>query len=338
MADIMLRLHKDMLVLSTDVRAQLARLGVDAARDTEFTLLFEPEVVEEACKMDAFAGAQCFVAPTATFTPARLAQAGMEDQAADLARAALNVVETVTPQHVLIELGPCGLPLDVASKASLNENLDQYKRAALLFADAEDRFDAFFLNGFARVSDLRCALMGIRKVSSQPIFASVDVDADGALPALGEPFAEAVSVMAEYGAQAVGFRTAGTPAAAAALVREAAEVTYLPVLAQLDVRHGGADDADAQTEEEAEAAAPEGLSLEPDDMAEAADALRAAGAQFLRACGQATPSYAGVLVAQTEGLNVVGAEGDRSADAAAPEPVSDAAARLKAKVNNALGL
>ena len=38
-------------------------------------------------------------------------------------------------------------------------------------------------------------------------------------------------------------------------------------------------------------------------MMEAAQQLRAAGAQFLRATGQATPAYAGALLAATEGLD-----------------------------------
>ena len=38
-------------------------------------------------------------------------------------------------------------------------------------------------------------------------------------------------------------------------------------------------------------------------MMEAAQHLRAAGAQFLRAIGQATPAYAGALVAATDGLD-----------------------------------
>ena len=43
----------------------------------------------------------------------------------------------------------------------------------------------------------------------------------------------------------------------------------------------------------------------PDTMMAAAVDLRAAGVQFLRAAGDATPAYTGVLAAATAGLDVV---------------------------------
>ena len=42
----------------------------------------------------------------------------------------------------------------------------------------------------------------------------------------------------------------------------------------------------------------------PDTMMPAALELRAAGVQFLRAAGQATPAYTGVLAAAVAGLDV----------------------------------
>ena len=43
----------------------------------------------------------------------------------------------------------------------------------------------------------------------------------------------------------------------------------------------------------------------PDIMVQAAASLRAAGAQFLRASGQATPAYTGVLAATVSGFDAV---------------------------------
>ncbi len=263
-----------MLVLSTPVAPQLERIGIDSARDNELTLLLEPEVMGEIYALESAAGAQCVVADTAFMTPARLAHAGMKGSADKLADSALRVATEHTPQHVLVEIGPCGLPLDASSKASLNENRDQYARAAATFAPFEPLFDAFFLNGFTSCSDLKCALMGMRKVTDKPILASVDVApagegaaagalhgaavTDGSAPAadaavapaaatastasvytLGgkgrETFAQAVAVMAEYGAQVAGFQAAVAPDEAAKLAEQAASASFLPVLAQLVV-------------------------------------------------------------------------------------------------------
>lgn len=291
--DISLRFHKDMLVLDAPVAAILERLGVDAARDMEFTLLFEPETMEKAYELEALTGAQCIVTPTGALTPARLAHARMEDKAEELAAEALRIVRDLKPQHILVELDPCGLPLDPESKASLMEHRDQYARAAKLFADAE--FDAFFLNGFTSVTDLKCALMGVRKVSDAPVFASVNVRGDATLAgddaAPAETLEEAAAVMAEFGAQVMGFATDAPIDAACEFVTRmqmtAQGETPLPVLAQLVVEEGAGNYSD------------------PDSMVECAAALRAAGAQFLRAAGDATPAYAGALVAATLGSDVI---------------------------------
>ena len=159
MPDIELRFNKDMLVLSAPVDAMLARQGVDVARDRQYLNLMEPDAIHDALNLEVMAGAQCLVTTTEDITQARLAHVRMEGDAAKLAHAALDIACDLKPQHVLAEIGPCGLPLDASSKASLNECRGQYAQAARAFE--EDRIDAFFLNGFTNVADLKCALMGV---------------------------------------------------------------------------------------------------------------------------------------------------------------------------------
>lgn len=291
MPDIALRFDKDMLVVSAPVSAALARQGVDVGRDLELMTVLEPDSIQEAMRLESMAGAQCLVTSTAGITPARMAQVGMEDRAHDVARASLEVLRPLKPQHVLVEIGPCGLPLDASSKASLNENRDQYARAARAFEGLS--LDGFFLNGFSSPSDLKCALMGLRQVSGLPVFASVNVGVDGMLADGRHGFDEALDVMAEFEASVAGFCTQAPVERACELARQAAKLP-LPVLAQLDV---------VEHNPRQRQATPENPYHRPDVMMEAAQHLRAAGAQFLRATGQATPAYAGALVAATEGLD-----------------------------------
>ena len=309
MPDISLRFHKDMLVLSSPVAAAFDRLGIDVQRDFEMTMLLEPETVEDAYKLESMAGAQCFVAPTATLTRARLAHGGMEERAQDLAGIALAALRPFRPQHVLVELAPCGLPLDPSSKASLVENRDQYARFARLFEGAE--FDAFFLNSFATCDDLKCALMGVRKVSDAPAFASVDVLADGTLASGRGTLEEAVAVMQEFESSVVGFATRAGQDEACALAERVVVETSLPLLVQLEV---------ARRTTRQQGPMPENPYYCADTMMAAGDALRRAGAQFLRAAGDATPAYTGTLVATTVGLDakplprVISAEDARATD------------------------
>lgn len=300
MADIALRFFKDMLVLSSPVEAALQRHGISGAREQMLALLLEPETIEDIYRLEAVAAPQCFVLPTAQLTPARLAALDMSGKGGELVRNALAAVAPFKPQHVLAEIGPCGLPLDPSSKASLVENRDQYARAAHLFDHGA--VDALFLNGFTTIDDLKCALMGVRKACDLPVLASVDVTVDGALASDRGSLSEAVDVMAEFGAAAAGFATLAEPTAAAALAssvhdRLASQGADLCVLASLVV-------GDRDPKQQGPTA--ENPYYVPDTMMPAAADLRAAGVQFLRAEGDATPAYTGVLAAAVAGQDVVG--------------------------------
>lgn len=298
MADLALRFGKDMLVVSSPAEEALRRAGIESVRDQALALLVEPETIEEVYRMEAVAGPQCVVTPVAALTPARLVAIGAEGKGEALAEAALAVMAEFKPQHVLVEIGPCGLPLDPESKASLVENRDQYARAAKLFEGRT--FDAFFLNGFTTAADLKCALMGLRKVSDAPLVASVEVRADGMLADGVGTWREAVEVMAEYGAAVAGFSTLAAPGSARVLAEQARDALAfqgadLCLMATLQVF-----ERDAKQQGPTE----ENPYYSPDTMMAAALELRAAGVQFLRAAGQATPAYTGVLAAAVAGLDV----------------------------------
>lgn len=296
MPDIALRLNKDMLVLSAPLQARLAQQGFDE-RDLEFIALCESDSVRDALRLEALAGATCLVANTADVTPARLAHFAMEDRAGEFAEASLGVVHSLNPQHILVEIGPSGLPLDAASKASLNESRSQYARAARLFA--EEEFDAFFLNGFKTCDDLKCALMGVRQVSDKPVFASVDVAEDGSLVSGRGMVEDALTVMGEYGATVAGVATAADADGAACLAERMLQASDLPLLVQLKVvAHNPKQGRSTK----------ENPYYCPDVMVEAASRLRAAGVQFLRAVGDVTPAYTGALAVAVAGFDVVAAD------------------------------
>ncbi len=294
MPDIELRLNKDMLVLTAPIDCALVRQGVDIERDREFITLIEPEAVRDTFRWELLAGAQCLVTNTSGITNARLAHANMEGRGSELATAALTVAQALKPQHILAEIGPSGLPLDASSAGSLKQSRDQYCAAAEDFGT--QGFDAYFLNGFRSVTDIKCALMGIRKASGKPLFASVDTDGQGRLHDGRETLDEAVSVMDEFGADVVGIACCAPLEEVLRQVELVKEHTAAPLLVQLAVCTN-----DPRQQEP---------SLEnpyycPDTMVEAASLLRGAGVQFLRATGNATPAYTGALAAASTGFDVM---------------------------------
>ena len=339
MPDIQLRFHHDMLVLSAPVDAMLAKQGIDAARDRQYLNLMEPDSIRDILRLEVMAGAQCLVTTTEDITRARLAHVRMEADAARLARAAVALANEVKPQHVLAEIGPSGLPIDAASKASLNENRAQYADAARAFEGAS--FDAYFLNGFTSIATLKCALMGIAQVSDKPVFASVtigDVAAQGAqqVPAashgsvadadLNLPFAGyTVLDDVELGrpvppAVKSGLDSAEWPEAIDSMLDLGASVvgfeTAEPLAKALSYAQTAIDRTDrpilAQLCVSASSSKLAGKNLvpldeideyTPDTMANAAIKLYGAGVQFLRATGEATPAYTGALAATVMGLD-----------------------------------
>ena len=294
MPDLSLRFHKDMLVLSTPLQSALNRQGVDVGLDMEMALLVEEDTLADLLRVESAAMAQCLVAPTEGLLPARLLHKNMEGRLEELVQAAMELTEQTKVQLVLVELGPTGLPLDPSSKASLVENRDQYVRSARVF-EQRGGFDAYFLNGFANVDSLRCALMGLRKASDRPVLVSFDVSADGTLAGGRESLEDAMAVAVEYGAAAAGFQTRAGRAAACKLTQRVASACELPVIAQLQVVERKPRQFDA-TEENPY--------YRPETMIDAALHLRAAGAQFLRATGNATPAYTGALAAAVMGADV----------------------------------
>lgn len=296
MADIELRFHRDMLVLSAPIDYRLAERGVDVDADMEFMSLFEDDTVSDLLSMEQIAGAACLVTNTEGICRARLAHRRMEDAAADIASSALAAATGLASQHVICAIGPCGLPLDPSDEASLERTRAQYEGAVRAFVVAP--FDAILLDGMRTVHDMACAIEGARRATDRPVFASVTLGADGTFD--GAPLENAASCMAA--ADVVGIRSSLGIDALTDAVATLARVCTQPLLVQIDV---------AQPTEAERRMRKLGRTIEgnpypdPDSLADVAVALRAAGAQFLRAVGEATPAYTGALAVVCAGAQSV---------------------------------
>ena len=101
--------------------------------------------------------------------------------------------------------------------------------------------------------------------------------------------------MAEFGASVAGFECAAPESDVVAVARRAAGACDLPLAVQLEV---------LRRDPKQGAASEENPYYCADTMVSAALALRAAGVQFLRATGDASPAYTGALAAAVMGLDV----------------------------------
>ena len=275
--DIALRFNKDMLVLNSPVEAELLSQGVNTKTDLEIINILEPDTLKAIYDKYVAAGAHCMVANTKGCLKAKLAMQNLDDRLDDIAEASLKVVNSVKPQHVIVEFGSCGLPLDIESKNSLIEIKDQYVYSARIFEKNKNKFDAYLLSGMHRTEEMKCALMGLRQVSDKPIFITAKFDDDGMLNE-HENIYDYANVVSEYGATIVGLETSHNMHKLTKRLRASVE---LPILLDIDI-----------TEEP------------PDDMLDVSMQANKDGAQFLRATGNCRVAHTAVLSASTSKLEV----------------------------------
>ena len=273
MPDIEIRFHKDMLVLSAPIEYALERQGIDVQADAEFVSLMEPETVHDALKMHVTAGAQCLVTNTEGICEARLAHKRMEGRTAELAAAALASAQECKPQHLVCEVGTCGLPLDAGSETSRAQNMEQYEDAVRAFGD--HGFDAVLMNGLRSAADVECAVAGARAATDRPVFASVDLQQDGTFA--GGSFEDVAAALDK--ADVAGIACAGDAQTLSDAVRRLAALTDKPILVQIELK--------AATPAEKKRASlgapvPENPYALPDALADAALAVAVAGTDCLR--------------------------------------------------------
>ncbi len=293
MPDIKMRFNKDMLVLSTPLDYQLSSQGFEGLADREYVVLNEPELIEEAFNLEKTLGVPVFVAPTEGITEAQLAHARLEGHSADMARIAYEAGAQFSPQHYLAAIGPCALPLDPNSGASLKQSRNQYRDAVRFLA--EYPFDGVFLSGFSNLFDAQCALMGARAVYDGPLLICLVPQPDGGFPC-GRSLAEAVELCDEYGADVIGVSSDAPARALYGYAEIMANATDKPKLLDVVVRKRDRrqfEPTDANPYPTADA------------LVDLALGLHARGIGFLRASGDASPAYTGALLATVSGLDVV---------------------------------
>lgn len=274
--DLASRFDKEMLVLSGPIEAGLARLDMDVQRDLAVANILEPETIKTAIEPYVMGGAHCLVANTKGILQALLAHENLDNRIDEIAVSALKIAKDCKPQHIIVELGNCGLPLDSESKNSLNEFKNQYVTSGRIFAKI-DGFDAYLLSGLKNLTQIKCALMGLRQVTDKPIIVNVDVDAQGKINDHDDIYDYAATLV-EFGATVAGICVRDDIDCVKMLCKRLRAGCDLPILLDIFVN----DKKDSYY-------------YNPDICKDVCVAANVGGAQFLRASGFARPAHTAVL-------------------------------------------
>jgi 5-methyltetrahydrofolate--homocysteine methyltransferase len=291
MPDIQLRFNRDVIVVDGAMGTMLQREGIPSDECGMLLNVLDPELIIGIHGQYRLAGAQAITTNSFGGTRAKLADYGLEDKVEELNRAAVRLAKAARPEHVLADVGPCGLVLEPLGNANFDEVFDQY--AEQIRALAAERPDAILIETMADIADARCALLAAKAVCDLPVIVCCTFDATGHMELSGTSPEAAAVILEAAGASAVGMNCGLGPEQLLPLIERMAKATALPLLIQPNAGLPQIDETGATY-----------YTGTADDFAEAAEAFRRVGAQFIGSCCGSTPAFTGAIYATVAGGNV----------------------------------
>jgi homocysteine S-methyltransferase len=193
-----------------------------------------PELVRGIHAEYVAAGAELLETNTFGANPIKLSSFGLDDRTEEINAAATRLARAATeraPSRVFVTgaIGPLGIRIEPLGPTSLEETTAYFGRqvAGLL----EGGVDAFVLETFSDLSEIRCAIHAIRAASDLPIVAQMTIGQDGKTT-YGTGPGELAKSLEDSGADVVGLNCSVGPAVMLDAMETMAEATSLPLAAQ----------------------------------------------------------------------------------------------------------
>jgi 5-methyltetrahydrofolate--homocysteine methyltransferase len=288
-----------MLTLEGAMGTMLQKQGIPAGECPEFLNVLDPEVVLEVHKYYHIAGAQCAISNTFGGTRAKLAEYGLEDRLVELNVAGVMLAKDQHPEHVLADVGPCGLVMQPLGKATFEEVFAQYFEQVSALAKAEP--DAILIETMVDIADARAAVLAAHYACDLPIIVSCTFNEAGRMDLSGTDPQTAAIILEAAGAHVIGLNCGLGPQQMYPLLCQMATATNLPLLIQANAGLPLFDERTGRTVFPGTA----------DEMAAWALRFREAGAQFIGSCCGSTPAFTGAIHAEIAYTDVVPHKADR---------------------------
>jgi len=282
MPDILHRLGREVLVIDGAMGTMLHREGVGPEQNHEQLNVTNPEMIGQIHSLYVQAGADCVTTNTFGGSRPKLAVYGLGDEVVAFNRAAIRIARGAGAQHVLADIGPTGLVLEPLGPATFDEVFEHFVEQAQ--ALASEGPDAFLLETFTDIAEVRCALLACRSVSDLPVFASVTFAMSGRMDLSGTDPETAAVILEACGAAAVGMNCGLGPQQMLPLVERMAASTTLPLIVQPNAGIPRVVD---------------GVTVfpgTPDELGQFAAEFVDAGASLVGSCCGSSPAFTGAIM------------------------------------------
>lgn len=256
--------------------------GLQPGEAPERFNLRDPGAIEEIARLYVDAGADLITTNTFGGSPARLREAGLEDQVAEVNAAAVRAARRATGQraYVSASVGPSGLMLQPYGEADPAEVAEGF--AAQARALAEAGVDVFCVETMTDVEEARLAVAAARAAGPEvPIVATMTFEATprGFYTVMGTSVADAARLLIEAGADIVGSNCGNGVATMVAIAQAFRQATAAPIAIQ--------SNAGLPQVVDGRLVYPES----PDAFGAAVPALLAAGVRIVGGCCGTTPDH-----------------------------------------------
>lgn len=290
MPDIHMRLGRDMLVIEGAMGTMLQRAGLEPGGSPELLNLVEPDLITQIHRNYHLVGAMCAVSNTFSGTRPKLAEYHLEDQLVEINRAGVRLARAGGAPHILGDIGPTGLVMAPVGKASFDEIYGYFaEQAAALALESPD---AFLLETFTDIAELRCAIIACKETAPEiPVIASASFAQNGRMELSGTDGACAAIICEAAGADAVAINCGLGPEQMLPIIKDMLKATSLPVIAQPNAGLPRLDPVSGKTV----------FPGTPDEMAAFAHECYELGLAAVGSCCGSGPAHTGAIAAEIEG-------------------------------------